>query len=41
MALGTTPQKPGKGEEGMRGVTVVIGGVVIHEGDWMYADSGA
>lgn len=40
-ALGTTPQKPGKGEEGARGRTVVIGGVVIHEGDWMYADTGA
>lgn len=39
-ALGTNPMKPGKGEPGQRDVTVVVGGVAIAPGDWLYSDEG-
>lgn len=37
-ALGTHPQKPGKQFPGTRDVPVVVGGVTINAGDWLYCD---
>ncbi|KAL4434675.1 hypothetical protein ABPG77_002798 [Micractinium sp. CCAP 211/92] len=38
MALDSHPMKPGKGPAGQRGVPVVVGGVAIRPGDYLYAD---
>jgi len=40
MALDSHPLKPGKRDVGQRDVPVVVGGVTIHPGDWLYADEG-
>ncbi|KAL4447559.1 hypothetical protein ABPG75_004778 [Micractinium tetrahymenae] len=38
LALGSHPMKPGKGPAGQRDVPVVVGGVAISPGDYLYAD---
>lgn len=38
LALGSHPMKPGKGPVGQRDVPVVVGGVAISPGDYLYAD---
>jgi len=38
MALESNPLKPGKRDFGLRDVPVVLGGVTINPGDWLYAD---
>ena len=37
-ALGVSPRKSVKRNEGQRGLTLSFGGVSIAEGDWLYAD---
>lgn len=39
-ALATSPMRPGKGDVGQRDVPVVVGGVAIAPGDWLYSDEG-
>ncbi len=38
LALGSTPRKTAKQGQGLAGVDVALGGVVVREGDWLYAD---
>jgi regulator of ribonuclease activity A len=38
-ALGVHPQKSAKKGEGERNIRVVIGGVAVSPGDWIYADA--
>ncbi len=38
MALDSHPLKPGKRDMGQRDVPVVVGGVTINPGDYLYAD---
>ncbi len=37
-ALGTCPRKTDKRDQGLRDVPVEIGGVLVHPGEWLYAD---
>lgn len=37
-ALGTCPRKTDKRDQGLRDVSVEIGGLLIHPGEWLYAD---
>lgn len=37
-ALGTCPRKTDKRDQGLRDVAVEIGGVLVHPGEWLYAD---
>ena len=39
-ALGTYPLKSSKRDLGLSDVPVNIAGVVVHPGDWIYADKG-
>lgn len=38
MALATNPRKSVRRESGSRGIPVCFSGVIIHPGDWLYAD---